>query len=319
MRAVRSTDIGRVEIVEAPVPALKPGHVLVRTQKLAICGSDVRRLYHPLPEELPLPLGAPGHEVIGVVEQIDAETDVRPGDQALVLVPDEDAMADYFQVPAEFALPLPPGPVEDLLMAQQLGTVIYACRFLPNLVGGTAVVLGQGSAGLHWNAMLRRIGLRKIVGMDRKSARVKAGFSFGATDGIDTSRTDPVDAVRDLTGGEFADLVVVAAGESDAFNLGARLVRTGGRVQYFGVPHDREFVFDYNALFRKYATTHSTGCSCREPGKVSFRMALDLIARGDIGMSGMVTHRFPLERVAEAYELARTRDDDAIKVVVETA
>ena len=95
------------------------------------------------------------------------------------------------------------------------------------------------------------------------------------------------------------------------------LVKVGGRIQFFGVPHEAGFPLDYWNLFRKYCTTHSTGRSSFEADKWHFRLALELIASREVDVRGMVTHRFPFERVAEAYELARTREDGALKVVVD--
>ena len=332
MRAIRTIGAGKIELIETPVPEVKPGHALIKTEKVALCGSDVRILYHPYPGETLPRIGVPGHEVIGRVESVQLVADgntqgspgpgVAVGDRALVLVPTEDAMAEYFQVPIEYVLTLPEGRSdEEFLMAQQLGTVIFACKHLPNLVGGTAVVIGQGSAGLHWDTMLRRIGLARIVGLDLRQARVDAATRFGATEAF---RVDPADdlgvtskTVKDLTRGRMADIVVVAAGEKEAFQMAPDLVAKGGRIQFFGVPHETKILFDFNNLFRTYCTTHSTGASIKEPGLSSFRQALRLVGDGEIDVKGMVTHRLPLERVADAYELARTRADGAVKTVVD--
>jgi L-iditol 2-dehydrogenase len=239
-----------------------------------------------------------------------------------VLVPHENAMAEYFQVPTEYVLTLPGGKSdEEFLMAQQLGTVVYACKHLPNLVGRTAVVIGQGSAGLHWDAMLRRLGLAQIVGLDLHQARVDAATRFGATDALRLGPGDPrhgaKEAIADMTGGGMADLVVMAAGEKEAIQMAPDLVATGGRIQFFGVPHETEILFDFKNLFRSYCTTHSTGGPAAEPGLTSFRQALRLVGDGEIDVRGMVTHHLPLERAFAAYELARTRDDGAVKIVVE--
>ena len=188
----------------------------MRPMLLSLCGSDIRRLYYPLPGRPPLPLGAPGHEMIGLVEDMANDSErVKRGDVALVLVPShENAMAEYCTASIENVLPLPAGcPLEQLLMAQQLGTVIFACRRLPSLEGRVAVVIGQGSAGLFWDAMLRRKGLSKVIALEPQQARLDAGRDFGATHSINPVRTDPLQAVAEANGGQWADLVVEACGE----------------------------------------------------------------------------------------------------------
>lgn len=228
-------------------------------------------------------------------------------------------MAQYFVTGIDYLLPLPAGqPLEHLLMAQQLGTVIFACKRLPNLVGKSAVVIGQGSAGLFFDALLRRMGARHVIALDVREARLEAGLRFGATHVVHNERADALTAVQEATGGQLADLIVEAAGEPETINLAPVLVREWGTILSFGVPRGPHVIpFDYYRLFRKKCHWFSSDGTVNEPGLASFRLALEMIDRGDVDVSGMVTHRFPFEKVKEAYELARTRADGAIKVVVE--
>ena len=331
MRAAQIVAPGRVVVLDAPAPAMRPGHALVRPLLIAICGSDLRKVYRLPPSDYPLPPGVSGHEIIGVVEEIDFQgTDadpqaVRAGDTVLALIPViENGMAEYLLTPSENVLPLPAGVgatsrtgLEHLLMAQQLGTVVYACKRIGPVHGKAAVVIGQGSAGLFFNAMLKRLGAERVIAMDVVDARVEAAAAFGADHAFSNAGYEPVARIGSITGGAMADLVVEAVGEPETINLAARLVREGGELLYFGVPHEPRFVFDFQSLYRAYCHTTSTGSSGLEPGKPSFRKALSLIASREIDVSGMVTHRFPFEHVEQAYRLAHDRTDGAIKVIVE--
>jgi len=320
MRAVQVVEPGKAEFVDAPIPTLQPGHALVRTVLLSLCGSDVHLLYYHPDGEYPLPIGTTGHEMIGMVEAIDAPgSTIKAGDIALTLAPEQTAMAEYYLAPVEDVLVLPAGkPLEHLLMAQQLGTVIYACKRLPNVMGKDVVVIGQGSAGLFFDAMLRRMGAERVIGMDVIEARVAAGQKFGATHTLNISKTDALEAVEEITDDKLADFVIEAAGEIESINLTAELVKVGGHLLYFGVPRGPDkFEFSFLDLFRKYCYTTTSGASAYEPGRKSFIMALDLIARGEIDVTPMPTHRFQFDQVLDAYELARTRDDGVIKVVIE--
>ena len=319
MRAVQVIAPGRAEFVKAPMPELKPGHALVRTMLLSLCGSDVRVLHYAPEEEYPFPIGTTGHEMIGMIEAVDAPGfNIKVGDVALTLVPYHNAMAEYFLAPVEDVLVLPGGrPLEHLLMSQQLGTVIYACKRLPNIMGKDAVVIGQGSAGLFFDAMLRRMGAERVIGLDVIEARVAAGLEFGATSMVNNAQSDALQAVEEITEGRLADVVVEAAGEIETINLTARLAKVGAHLLYFGIPRAATFEFDFWMFFRKYCHTTTSADSAFEPGRKSFWQALDLIAEGVIDVSLMLTHRFPFERVLEAYELARTREDRVIKVAIE--
>ena len=133
MKAVQVVSRGKAQFVDAPKPQLQPGYVLVRPHLVALCGSDNWMLNHCPPEEYPFPPGTTGHEVIAQVEAIDADhPSVTVGDLTLTLAPDHRAMAEFYLAPIENVLPLPAGKTpEELLMAQQLGTVIYACKKTP--------------------------------------------------------------------------------------------------------------------------------------------------------------------------------------------
>jgi len=319
MRAVQCVAPGKVCFVEAPKPQLQPGHALIRTLLLSLCGSDVHMVYYAPPDEYPFPVGTAGHEVIGVVETVaPSGCDLKPGDVALTLAPSQTAMAEYYLASAEDVLVLPAGkPLEHLLMSQQLGTVIYALKRLPSLFGKDVAIIGQGSAGLFFDAMCRRLGAEKVIGLDIISHRVAAGPKFGATHVVNNAQEDALRAVERITRGRLADVVIEAAGEAETINLAAHLVKVGGHLMYFGVPRAHNLTFDFWTLFRKYCYTTTSGGSPFEPGRRSFHAALDLVARGEIDVTPLLTHRLAFEQVIQGYELMRTRADGAIKVVIE--
>lgn len=320
MRAAHIVAPGKVEMVETPKPAPGPGEVLVRPLLEALCGSDIRGVYYTPEEEYPMPIGRAGHEVIGVVEEVNEPgPGVSVGDIALTLVPGECGMCEYFVAPGGYLIPLPGGcPLEHLLMAQQLGTVFFSCKRLRSVVGQNVVVIGQGSAGLFWDIMLRRMGADTVIALDLKDARLATALKFGATHTVNNAQTPALEGVAKILDGKLADLVIEAAGEPDTINLAATLVKERGRLMYFGIPRGpHRFEFDFWELFRKYCDTITNAEVGGEPGLVSFKSALNLIASGEIDVSAMITHRFPFERIFEAYELARTRDDGAVKIIVE--
>ena len=351
MRAIRVMAPGRVEFVEAPVPEPRPGFGLIQPLLIAVCGSDVRSVYYAPVEEYPLAVARGGHEIIGRIEALGGpQPGLKVGQIVLSLVPGDAGMAEYLTTAVENLLPLPNAaprssdfsrygvttevvttggrssrpdlpegkPLEHLLMAQQLGTVIFGCKRLPNILGKDAVVLGQGSVGLFFDVMLRRLGAARVIAMDVVDSRVEAGRRFGATHALNNSRVDPLATVKEITEGRLADLVVEAAGEPATIGLMSELVKENGLLLGFGMLHGPHTIpFNYFNIYRKTCTLVCATGTAGEPGRTSVRQALDLIGRGEINVSDMVTHRFPFERVREAYELARTRADGVIKAVVE--
>ena len=320
MRAVQVMAPGRAEFVETPKPELKPGHALIRTRRLSLCGTDIYVLHYAPPQDYPFLPGTSGHEMVGVVEAVDAPgSGIEPGMMTLTLVRDNRAMAEYYLAPVEHVIPLPNNkPIEELLQAQQLGTIIYAAKHLPGpVIGKTVAVIGQGSVGLWWVWMLRRMGARKVIALDVLPHRLMLPPRYGATHTINNREVEPQEAIRAINGGELADVVIEAAGERETINLAYKLVRQHGDLVYFGIPHVTEMNFNFGEFFRKFPRVKAISGAMSDPGQGVTHQALDFIARGEIDVSHILTHRFSFDQVIDAYEVAYTRDEGSVKVVIE--
>jgi L-iditol 2-dehydrogenase len=319
MKAAQVVARGRVEFVEVPVPEVRPGHVLVRTQRLSLCGSDIRMLHHA-PEKLyPFPPGTTGHEMIGVIEAIDVPgSPLRVGDTVLALSPSHQAMAEYLLAPIEHIVPLPAGvPIEQLLHAQQFGTVLYASKHLPDVSGKTVAVVGQGSAGLFFDFHLKRLGASRIVAFDLQASRLERSKAFGATHVAHNATEDAGTALREITGGELADVVVEAAGEVPAINLAVDLVRHGGDILFFGMPRGQMIPFNMDDFFHKCCRSKCIVGASVEADQLSTRQAMELIASRAIDVSKLTTHRFRFPDILAAYDMHRTCADNCLKILIE--
>ena len=319
MKAVQVVARGRAEFVDVPVPAVRPGFALIRTRRLSLCGSDIRMLHYAPADAYPFPPGTTGHEMVGVISEIDAPgSEIKVGDTVLALAPSHQAMAEFFLAPVEHLIPLPMGlPIEQLLQAQQLGTVLFACQRLPNLIAKTVAVIGQGSAGLFFDFHLRRMGARRVIALDTESCRLEQSLKFGATHAIHNVDRDPAEAIQQINDGELADVVVEAAGEVASINLAIDLVRQCGDILYFGYPRGQSIPFNFEHLFHKCCHAHTIVGATVEPDQTSTRIAVDLVASGQIDVSSIITHRMPFAEVMDAYELHRTHGDGCVKIVIE--
>ena len=320
MQAVQFIAPGKGIFVDIPKPELQSGHALIRTTQLSLCGSDYHAINHASPDAYPLPPGRSGHEMVGIVEAIDApDSDIRVGDEALVLVQTNTGMAEYYLAPVEHVFPLSPDkPAEQLLQAQQLGTIIYASERLPNIVDKTVVVIGQGSAGLWWAFMVRRMGARKVIALDLQAHRLQLSRYYGATHTVHNAEEDAIAAISEITGGAMADVVVEAAGEVASINLAIDLVKRYGFLLYFGVPRVGETMpFNMLGLFRQCVQLQTIVGALSDPDHSCTRMALELLTDGIADAGPMITHHFPFAKVLEAYELQATRDEGDVKIVID--
>lgn len=325
MRAARLVEPGRIVCEDAPLIEPADGQVVVRSRMAAICGSDLHQVFYEMLAPLPLPAepGWPGHEGVGEVVE-SRHPGLKTGDLVLT-VPGygfQRCFADYQTLPGHWCLRLPAydGPVEDLLMAQQFGTTIFALR-RGNLdfIGRTVVVLGQGSAGQFFAWQAKHLGAANVIVADLSPARLAQSPVFGADIAVrgDTDGKAIHEAVMDTTGGKGAEIVIEAVGRRETIQHAIDVARPLGNVVFFGLPDTSQAVpFSYAKFFMKQLRMYAVVGAQAEEDLSSFHKALDWIARREIDVSTMVSHRLSLEDIGRAMRLAYERDEDALKIAL---
>ena len=306
MKAVQIVARSQPVIVNAPLPELRPGHALIKSLRLSLCGSDIRHLHYLPDERYPTQPGDTGHEMVGVIEAIDSpNSDFQVGDHVLALAPDHRAMAEYYLAPIEHLIPIDAAtPLEHSVQAQQLGTVLYAAQSLPDVRGKSAAVIGQGSAGLWFNTALRERGASRITAIDLKAYRLSLSRQFGATHTLHNAEGMPVDALRALNDGQLPDVVVEAAGEEASIALAVEIVRDNGFILMFGVPRFEWVRFPYLQFFWKTLSAKAIVHATRDPDHACTRQALEWIRSGKVDVARMITHTFKFEDVPASLRAA---------------
>jgi L-iditol 2-dehydrogenase len=319
MKAARWVGVGRVVCEDAPVPPVADGEILIRTVYASICGSDLHSVFLSAPPQ-PGPAGYPGHESVGEVVESRCHG-FEPGDCVLT-VPHAAAgrcIAEFQALPGSACIRLPTAvPLSHLLMAQQLGTVVYALRCHPlDLIGKDAVVIGQGSAGAFFTFLLKRAGAAAVLVSDKSPARLAYSRQMGADLAVDVGAVDFRSAVLEVTGGQGADVVVEAVGSRETFPLSLELAAAGATVVWFGLPEGADdYPFSFSEFFRRKLTAYSTFGAQGEPGLESFRYAVRMIADGAIDVTPLLSHMLPIEGVEEAFHIAHDRTGNALKVSI---
>lgn len=307
---------GRIELIETREPRLEDGsrgEIIFQPELACLCGSDLPHFIEER-ESYPLDLGLSLHEMIGTVAASSGKR-FRPGDRVLAVPLEQRGLFQRFALSEERAIPLDPRPEpEAALLAQPLGTVLFALGKVPRLLGLDVAVVGQGPIGQLFCAALRNLGARQIIAVDLLESRLAMSPRMGATAVVRASREDAVSAVDRITQGRMAGLVVEAVGHRDqCLNLCVSLSRKGGRLLYFGVPPETIDGIRWRELFMKNLTVHT---SVHPDFRRDFPLAMRWIAEGRIDVAELITHRFPLERIQDAYETFRDRRDGALKVLV---
>jgi L-iditol 2-dehydrogenase len=322
MKAAQLVEPGQVMVTDLPAPSPAPGQILVRTEVAAICGSDLHSVFAGDIEPLsyPCPPGYPGHESVGTVIE-SRHPEFATGDVVLSVPPAIDArgFAEIQAVNGCSAVLCPPEVNRaEILMAQQMGTALFALkRFWSGAPGRTAAIFGSGPAGLHFLQLLKHRGFEQVIAVDLSPARLRLAAQLGADLTIPAEETDPVAAVMDFTHGQGADLVVESAGRDLARMQAMEVIAQGGRVGLYGLPEPGgQAAFPYETIFRRLASIEVSVDAQSEPGLASFKTAIELISGGTVRVRPLISHVIAWPDIDDAFDLARTRKDDAIKVCV---
>jgi threonine dehydrogenase-like Zn-dependent dehydrogenase len=316
MKAAQITARGRIQLVDVvDLHAPQSGEVIVRAETGCLCGSDMPFFSETQPA-YPLRVGLSLHELVGRVTSSSSPA-FRAGDRVLAMPLGLLGCAEQLRLGADRLVPIDDALTnERAVLSQPMATVLSALSTIPNVVGLTVAVVGQGPIGLLFDACLSQLGAGRIVGVDVRDSRVERSCEFGATDVVvareDGSR-DAIARVSELTGGAMADLVVEAVGhEEQQFNLAAALARDKGRMLFFGIPPERVDAIALEAVVRKSLTIQT---SVPDDLRPFVRIAQRTIKHGRIDVSRLVTHRFPFGQIQEAFETYRDRR--GLKVLVD--
>jgi threonine dehydrogenase-like Zn-dependent dehydrogenase len=352
MKAAVFVGKDRIELREKPVPEVGPLDALVRVTTTTICGTDV----HILKGEYPVAPGLTvGHEPVGVVERLgSAVRGYREGQRVVAgaITPSgtsnaclcgfcsqdgagtahgwkplggwrfgntiDGCQAEYVLVPDAMAnlAPVPDGLTDEqvLMCPDIMSTGFGGAESGTIRIGDSVAVFAQGPIGLCATAGARLMGATTIIAVDRLPARLEMARRLGADPGVDASAQDPVQAVRDITGGRGVDVSIEALGLQSTFEACLRVLRPGGTLSSLGV-YSTDLRIPLDA-FAAGLGDHRIVTTLCPGGKERMRRLMAVIEGGRVDLKPLVTHRFPLDRIEEAYDLFSHQRDGVLKVAI---
>ncbi|HGJ66408.1 TPA: hypothetical protein ENS27_13680 [bacterium] len=319
-----------VEITEAPKPEIEEGQILIKSHTVSICGSDMPYFLNERALQYPLPLGFPGHECIGTIVETRNKA-LKEGDYVLSIPNGDRGFAEYFVSHPSRTVSIP-YLNNKFVIAQPLGTVIHACRklfqsILPdaekdkyslerdkwNLTEKKVVIVGQGSIGLLFTAMMKLMNAETIIGIDLVNYRLDASQKIGATHIINCLESNISDMLYKITDGLMADLAIEAVGKDSTINDCFRLVKRSGVVLAFGVPRKSVYEFDFPDFFnREIKLIGSLGPDIQ----TEFPIAVELIANDKVDSSILISHILSIDDIQKAFEFVTEHKDNAIKILM---
>jgi threonine dehydrogenase-like Zn-dependent dehydrogenase len=352
MKAAVFVERGRIVLQEKPIPDVGPLDALVRITTTTICGTDI----HILKGEYKVAKGLTiGHEPVGTIEKLGSNvTGFSEGERVIagaitpsgtsnaslcgcgaqdgphskhgwqaiggwkfgnsidgcqaefVLVPD--AMVNLAVVPDELT-------DEQVLMCPDIMSTGFSGTERGEVrIGDAVAVFAQGPIGLCATAGARLSGATSIIVVDALSERLAVSRRLGADHTVDFSKCDPVQEIMRITDGRGVDVAIEALGSQSTFESALRVLRPGGTLSSLGV-YSRDLRIPVDAFSaglgdNKIVTTLCPG------GKERMRRLMEVIRSGRLDLRPLVTHRFKLDQIEEAYDLFGHQRDGILKVAI---
>ena len=352
MKAAIFVEKGRIVLDEKPIPEIGPTDALVRIPTTTICGTDV----HILKGEYPVAKGLTiGHEPVGVIEKLGSGVSGFEEGQRVVIgaiTPSgwsnaslcgcgaqdgagtkhgwkayggwkfgntiDGSQAEYLRVPDAMAnLAVIPDHITDeqvLMCPDIMSTGFSGAESGAVKIGDIVAVFAQGPIGLCATAGAKLMGATKIIAVESVPARIEMAKRLGADVVVDFKAEDPVDAIMRITDGRGVDVAIEALGVQSTFEASLRVLRPGGTLSSLGVySSDLSIPLDAFAAGLGDKTIRTTLCP---GGKERMRRMLAVVASGRVDLSGLVTHRFKLDEIEDAYDLFAHQRDGVLKVAI---
>ena len=319
MRAARLAGPKHFEFIDTDMPVAGDGECLIKLERVSVCGSDCRHGFNIHPEEeYPMEPGRPCHELAGVI--VESRTDEYREGQRVIAIPARGSggLMEYMTSDPSRMILLPDeGPLDEWVMCQPSGTVLYSCQQMPNILGKNVVIMGQGSIGLSFAMITSRMGASNVAVVDPLDYRLENSKHFGSTHQINPDKENVDEAVLDITDGVGPDVIVEASGYPGPFNDCFRLVRQFGTIMVFGVQADDFVPVEHNYIMDKQPRMiGTTGARSGDP-TTQIKHMVALRQRGWCEPADLITHRMDFSDVQKAYDMYDTQQDEIIKVIID--
>nr|HID58050.1 NAD(P)-dependent alcohol dehydrogenase [Desulfobacterales bacterium] len=347
MKAFVMKKIGEVVFMEKSIPEPGPNDAVIKTTTALVCTSDVHTVKGAIGERTNLTLG---HEAVGVVYKLGSSVKgFKEGDRVAVnaITPcykchncqrgfpsqctqplggwrfaniKDGNLAEYFHVnEAEANLTLIPDDVSDEAAAyttDMMSTGFKGAENADIVLGGSAVIFGQGPVGFMATACTRLLGAALIIAVDAVPRRLELSKEYGADVTINFKEQDPVEEIMKLTNGEGVDSAMEAVGNQGAFESCIKATRPGGTISNIGYHGEGDYI-NIPRLEWGVGMAEKTIKTLLCPGgNERMTSLMRLIRTGRVDPTKLTTHHFKFDEVEKAFNLMESKEDNVIKPVI---
>lgn len=304
-----------VEQRQVPLPAPGPAQVRVRVEGCGVCGSNLPAWEGRPWFRYPFPPGAPGHEGWGVVEAKGPEVrGLAEGDRVAFLC--DAAFAEFAVADAGSAVRLPAALASTPFPGEPLACAMNVFRRSDIAAGQSVAVIGAGFLGTVVAHLAASAGAR-VVALGRRPFALQLARRMGAHEAVPlASARETVEAAIAANGGALYDRVIEAVGLQEPLDVAGELVRERGRLVIAGYHQDGPR--QVNLQLWNWRGIDVVNAHERDPARYveGMRLAVEAAVDGRLDLGSLLTHHFPLARLADALDALRGRPEGFMKALV---
>jgi threonine dehydrogenase-like Zn-dependent dehydrogenase len=304
-RLARLTGPRRFEVIQTEIGEPGPGQVRVRILECGVCASELHTWEDTL-DSYPLAIG---HEPVGVIGSLGPGVERLSVGQAVTggFGP---SFADVVIAQVEDVVEIPEGLSADEMFAEPLGCVMEARRRTPLVAGDRVALIGAGYMGLLMLQVLMVAGAGETVVIEPRADARERALKIGANEAFAPQDVPPYDPDG------YFHVVVEASGTQAGLDMATRLVRQHGVINVLGYHQGPSRVVDMQTWNWKAIDVVSGHVRRRDLLNESIRRGLELVHLGKVDPRALITHRFGLDEVNDAFEALRSKPDGFVKAVV---
>ena len=335
-----------LQLEKVPAPSIGSDELLIRVENASICGTDLRIVHGQHRKYPPGTVRIPGHEMVGVIAEVGNHIRELSMGQRVFIAPNwgcghckqciagqnnlcanyqaigvtiDGAFAEYIRIPVEAVrqgniIPLSER-VEPFVaaLAEPFACVLRGQNAVNIHPGEVVVVMGAGPIGLMHIKLAQLRGAGKVILSEPNPDRLDYAIHLGVDLAVNPMKDDLKTILDTETHGGGADVVIVAAPSRQAQESAVLIAGIGGRINFFGgLPKENSIVaVDGNLVhYKELVLTGTTACSTSDCWQ-----AAEIVSSGRIDLSDLITGKFPLTQVEQAFKAAE--DGKSLKIVIQ--